>query len=467
MPQVKFAQTRTTYITLVLEVSIVMHFLIFARTTAIALLESNYLQLFMCFFTITCALKFRSQFIDSLIFVAFFDALGAQATGIYNAFNGTPVNELNGWLVPYLLDKAGVRHWWCLSGLLNKRPEYAVLDTGSQYNMMSAKYADYYNLKIDGLHQSFTLANSTLVTSEGCVEVDWMFEGEHSKVYRLKFHVIKDLCMHLLIGNDTLRETETLSRHFDRVRRMLLSRVVFTSPIIFLKPPGSSCQLLLHGVLSKRIAVQALPDTGAAKNIMDADWARSNGFRVQSGKGERAFLQFADKSVQRTLGTVKTQWTFQYGSTQTITFHVLHNCAGNVILGEEFLYKYKVFSEHSESIVYAESTRGLSGLCHFGLKSKAKKIGVLGKRREVPISSGTSRRDVAILDRAELHRQDQWDAMFACGRSADRMEHEAEDQRRKDHEVWRVSKIQQIQMAERLRISNSSTLDPGQTTGWN
>ena len=473
MPQVKVANTRLTYVTLVLKVLIVIYVVVFARATAIALMELDYLQLFMCLFTIICALKYRSGFIDSLNFVAFFDAFGDEATEIYNAHNGIRVNGLDadsGRLVPYLLDKVGLRYWWCVLGLLNQRPEYAVLDTGSQYNIMSAKYADWHNLKIDGPRQSFTLANSTLVTSEGYVEVDWMFEGEHTKVYRLKFHVIKGLCMNLLIGNDTLRETETLSRQFNRVRRMLLSTQRLISPIMFLKPPGSSCQLLLHGVLSKRIAVQALPDTGAAKNIMDADWARLNGFRVQSGEGEGTFLLFADKSVQRTLGTVKTQWTFQDGSTKTITFHILHNCAGNVILGEEFLYKHKVFPEHSESIVYVESTRGLSGLCHFGLFSQAKRTGrtgFLGKRREVPISPGSSRRDVAILDRAELHRQDQWDAAFACGRSANRMESEAEDKRRKDHEVWRVSKIQQIQMAERLRFPGLSTLDPGQTTGWN
>ena len=470
MPQIKSAKTSLTYVKLVSKVLIVIHFVIFVRVAAIALVELDYLQLLMCFFTITCVLKYGSRVINSLIFVAFFDALRAEATGTFNAVNGIRVNGLDadsGWLVPYLLDKVGLRYWWCLSGLVNLRPEYAVVDTGSQYNIMSAKYAASNNLKIDGPRQTFTLANSTLVTSEGYVEVDWHFEGECSKVYRLKFHVIKGLCMNLLIGNDTLRETETLSRHFDRVRRMLLSRVSYTSPIIFIKAPGPSCQLLLHGVLSKCIAVQAVPDTGAAKNIMDADWARLNGFRVQSGKGERTFLLFADKSVQRTLGIVKTQWTFQDGSTKAITFHVLHNCAGNVILGEEFLHKHKVFPEHSKSIVYVECTRGLSGLCHFGLISKAKKIVFLGKRREAPISPGASRRDVAIHDRAELHRQDQWDAIFAGGRLADRMEIEAEDKRRKDHEIWRVSKIQQIQMVERLRVSDSSTLDPGQTTGWN
>lgn len=309
MPQVKFAKTSLTYVTLVPKVLIVIFFVTFARAAAIAFVELDYLQLLMCFFTITCALKYRSRVIDSLIFVAFFDALRAEATGIYNALNGIRVNGLDadsGWVVPYLLDKVGLHYWWCVQGLLNKRPEYAVLDTGSQYNIMSAEYADWNYLKRNGPPQSFTLANSTLVTSEGYVEVDWVFDGVHSEVYRLKFHVIKGLCMNLLIGNDTLRETETLSRNFDRVRRMLLSRVSFISPIVFLKPPGSSCQLLLHRVLSKCIAVQAVPDTGAAKNVMDADWARSNGFRVQSGKGDRTFLFFADKSVQGTLGTVKT-----------------------------------------------------------------------------------------------------------------------------------------------------------------
>ena len=471
MPPVKFAKTSHTYgtRTLLPAVLIVIHFVTaftFARAAAIAFVELDYLQLLMCTFTIASALQYRSRLIDGPLFVAFFDALRAEATGIFNAQNGMPANGLDahsGWLVPYLLGKVGIRYWWCLSGRLNNRPECAVLDTGSQYNIMSAEYADWKDLHIVGPRESFTLANSTLVTSEGYVEADWGFEGEDSKIYRLKFHIIKDLHVNLLIGSDTLKETETLSRNFHRVRRMLFCKASFTFPIIFLKPPGSSCQLL-RGILGKRIAIQAIADTGAVKNIMDADWARLNGFRVQSGKEERTFLLFADKSVQRTLGTVKTQWTFQDGSARPITFHVLHNCAAKVILGEEFLYKNKVFPQHSESMSYIESVHRPSGLFHFGVIPKAKKIGLLGRRREVPSSPLSSRRDFAMADRAELYRQDQWDAIFDCGRSASRIENEAEDKRRKDHEVWRVSKLEQVQMADSLRTSALSTRDPGRTT---
>lgn len=346
-------------------------------------MESDSLQLIMSTLTITYALKYHSLLTEGLLFGAFFDALDAEATGIYNAHNGIRANGLDadsGWLVPYLLGKVGVRYWWCLSGHLNKRPEYAVVDTGSQCNIMSAEYAESHRLHVAGPRQSFRLANSTLATSEGYVEADWIFEGENMEVYRLKFHVIKDLRMSLIIGSEFLKETETLSRNFNRVRRKLFSKACFTFPVAFFKHPGSACHLL-HGILAKRIAVQAIPDTGAGKNIMDADWARLNGFRIQSGKGERTFLMFADKSVQRTFGTVETQWTFQDGSERPITFQVLRNCAASVILGEEFLYKHKVFQEHSESIVYIASARGLSGLFHFGLVSKAKKVGFLSNNK--------------------------------------------------------------------------------------
>lgn len=468
MPHVKFAKTSYTYGSLLPAAFIAMLLIIafiFVRTVAIAYVESDYPQLLMCTFTIICALICRSRPIDSLLFAAFFVGLRAEATGIFEAYYGIQgLAPHSGWLVPYLLGKVGLRYWWCLLGQLDKRFEYAVVDTGSQYNIMSAKYADRIGLPIAGPRESFTLANSTMITSEGFVEADWVFQGEDSKVYRLKFHVIKDLHVDLLIGSDTLKETETLSRNFHRVRRMLFFKASFAFPITFINPPGSSCQLL-HGTLAKRVAVQAIADTGAVRNIMDADWAKSNGFCVQSGKGERTFLLFADKSVQRTLGTVKTQWTFQDGSARLIMFHVLHNCAANVILGEEFLYKHKVFPEHSDSLFYIESTHRLSGLFHFGLIPKAKKIGFLGKRREISSSPISSRRDVAMADRAELHRQDQWDTVFNGGRTANRIENEAEDKRRKDHEVWRASKLEQ-QMTERLHTRVSSRLDPRRTTRW-
>ena len=457
MPHVKYDETSHAYGALLPAVLIAMYLVIafiFAQTVAIAFVDSDYLQLLICTCTITCALKYRSRLIDSVLIATFFDALRAEAAEAFNACSGVRADELDlhsGWLVPYLLGMVGIRYWWCLSGRLKQSrfPEYAVVDTGSQYNMMSAKYADRNDLRTAGPRESFILANSTLVTSEGYVEADWVFEGGHSKVYRLKFHVIKILHTDLLIGSDTLRETETLSRNFHLVHRMMLfSKASFTFPIMFINRPGSLCQLL-HGYLAKRVAVQAIADTGAVKNIMDADWARLNGFRVQSGKRERTFLLFADKSLQRTLGTVKTQWTFQNGLARPITFHVLHNCAADVILGEEFLYKYKVFSEHSESIFYVESARRISGLFHFGLIPKAKKIGFLGKRRELCSSPFSSRRDVAMADRTELYRQDGWDKLFNCGRSANTIENEAEDKRRKDHEVWRASKLEQ-QMTERL-----------------
>ena len=470
MSQVKLVKTSYTYGALLSAILNVMYLVLaflFTRAAAIAFMESDCLQLTLCTLTITYALKYRSR-LSHLPFVAFLDGFGAEITGVYKASNGIRANGLDadsGWLVPYLLGKVGLSYWWCLSGLLNKRPVYAILDTGSQCNIMSADYAYSHHLHVIGLHESFRLANSALVTSEGYVEIEWAFEGEHSVVYRLKFHVIEGLPTDLIIGSETLRETETLSRNFDRVRRMMCWKSSFTVPIALLERPRSECQLL-HGFLAKHVAVQAVPDTGAGKNIMDADWARSNGFNIQSGKGERTFLLFADKSVQRTLGTVKTQWTFKDDSERPITFHVLHNCAANVILGEKFLYEHKVFQEHSESIVHIASAHGLSGLFHFGLIPKAKKIGFLGKkeRREVPVSPFSSRRDVAIADRAEMHRQDVWDATFDCGRSADRIENEAEDKRRKEHEVWRVSKLQCIQMAERLRATDLSTRDPGPTT---
>lgn len=239
MPQVKVAKTSLTYGTLLSGALRIMYLVlafIFARASAIALMELDFLQLIMCTLTITYAFKYHSRLTDGHLFGAFFNALDAEATGIYNAHNGIRANGLDadsGWLIPYLLGKSGLRYWWCLSGLLNKCPEYAVVDTGSQCNIMSAEYAESHRLHVAGPRQSFRLANSTLATSEGYVKADWIFEGENMEVYRLKFHVIKDLRMNLIIGSEFLKEIETLSRNFNRVRRKLLSKACFTFPVAF------------------------------------------------------------------------------------------------------------------------------------------------------------------------------------------------------------------------------------------
>lgn len=65
-------------------------------------------------------------------------------------------------------------------------------------------------------------------------------------------------------------------------------------------------------------------------------------FRIRKNSSRRRLLVFADGSFQRTIGQMKTYWTFSSGQRIPITFEVLENCCADVVIGESILYDHHV-----------------------------------------------------------------------------------------------------------------------------
>ena len=83
---------------------------------------------------------------------------------------------------------------------------------------------------------------------------------------------------------------------------------------------------------------------------MGSRYAKRHGFNIDTGPGTQNFLQFADGSYQETIGQVNAYWTFASGEKALLTFEVLEDCASEVVIGEEFIFKHNIFADHASSL---------------------------------------------------------------------------------------------------------------------
>ncbi|KAL9107639.1 MAG: hypothetical protein Q9187_008397, partial [Circinaria calcarea] len=85
--------------------------------------------------------------------------------------------------------------------------------------------------------------------------------------------------------------------------------------------------------------VSALPDTGAECNKMSASYACRSKFLIRSGPQYRQSFQLANGKTVRTKGMVFVHWTFEDRPDEyhMLVFHLLLDCAHNIILGNAFL----------------------------------------------------------------------------------------------------------------------------------
>jgi hypothetical protein len=71
---------------------------------------------------------------------------------------------------------------------------------------------------------------------------------------------------------------------------------------------------------------------------------------IDTGPGTQNFLQFADDSYQETISQVTAYWTFASSEKALLTFEVLEDCASEVVIGEDFLFKHNIFADHTSSL---------------------------------------------------------------------------------------------------------------------
>ena len=186
-----------------------------------------------------------------------------------------------------------------------------------------------------------------LTYSLGTVSILWAFAEDRKKTFSILCHVIPRCTYDLILGNEFLRATNTLIKFRHRLTKCLFSVIHNVPHFGFL---GETYQRL-QGTLADEHSVLAIPDTGADKNIMSLQYAVDHGFELMTGKNHCGYLQFADGSYDKTVGQIKTYWTFASGERVPVTFEVLEYCCSDVVIGEEILTEHNVFVEHAASIL--------------------------------------------------------------------------------------------------------------------
>ena len=161
-----------------------------------------------------------------------------------------------------------LQHKRGLASLVNGSRLSALADTGAGHNIMSALYVHERGFVIDTHAKSwFRLGNGRMVQSLGTVQVDYAFAGEVSHHnLNLICHVLKDSLYDLILGQPFLWVTETMTKFRHRFTECLFSVGRFFHFGFF-----GNGQERLRGTLADLYRTNAVPDTGAERNVIDLE----------------------------------------------------------------------------------------------------------------------------------------------------------------------------------------------------
>ena len=252
----------------------------------------------------------------------------------------------------------------------------------------------------------------------GTVSLDWFFSGESTQRQPILCHVLRGGVYDILLGLKFLTSTETLTRFKHRLKQCAFR----VSSLLQFGFVGQDSQRL-RGTLGNNLKVSALADTGAERNVMDLDFVLAQGFGIDTAPACLGYLQFADGSIQRTLGQTKASWTFENGETTVETFEVLENCITDVVLGEEVMYRHDVFDVHRSSLIYSKPHDTRLVLAPFDYAKRLKIFRKLGRDSSSTLQQGNSKTH-ADISTIERQRQDRWNYEYDFGRLASPQERE-------------------------------------------
>ncbi|KAK6209657.1 hypothetical protein QIS74_11241 [Colletotrichum tabaci] len=186
----------------------------------------------------------------------------------------------------------------------------------------------------------------------------------------ITFHVVRDLVHKAVLGNDFLMGSETMTKHRNRLSRLKRTiRTLRGLPMLFVNNIGAVTQRLQGMIMGD--AIEALPDSGSEPNLLSLDYVVRRGMRELINTNNIRMIQFADGTVQKTMGSMWLNWAYASSagddvddewSEHFVEFHVLDGCAYDVILGQDVLEDTDAFVTHEKSLVNVVTCSEPSGL---------------------------------------------------------------------------------------------------------
>ncbi|KAI0439364.1 hypothetical protein F4803DRAFT_554140 [Xylaria telfairii] len=290
-------------------------------------------------------------------------------------------------------------------------------DSGSDENIMSLEFVNRLGLKTRGSGNEprrFSLANGKVTEAIGQVTSQCSFgAGSPSDISILDciFHVFKSLAVPVIIGMEFLEQTETLSKHRDR----LVEQLVPSMQALRVNSIGRPRRNLICRLDTYVGCANA--DTGSDLDLVSLEFARSRAFNIEPAYEQ---LEFADCTVGYTSGVITASFSvgnvsgvegfLPRGNVVDLEFYVLEDLNADILVGQDTIDNLDIFSLHTESFIPSIPKLGESDvniIRHIGtLERLASKI--VNKMKD-KTQSGTSRQntDSPIDFAAELSLGDQ------------------------------------------------------------
>ncbi|KAK3939470.1 hypothetical protein QBC46DRAFT_315924 [Diplogelasinospora grovesii] len=242
-----------------------------------------------------------------------------------------------------------------IDGWVDGRSVRSKPDTGAADSFISPSLAS--RLKASprpGTQQQVVIGSGKTVESPGAVQVNWRFAGE-SKHYAVDCTIVPGLVHDLILGRPFLELTKTLKEFSHRIKRVASTVLrTATRKKLSLNLLGTQGQRL-WGYLDGELT-GAVPDSGSDVVLMSRKYARKRGFEIQREGVDQLELEFADGSTGLTQGVVKNAtWTFDDdGRSVETNFYILDGHPVDVILSNDFLFDFNVYSQYEHRIVDAD-----------------------------------------------------------------------------------------------------------------
>lgn len=313
--------------------------------------------------------------------------------------------------------------------LINRSPLDAVADTGSDENAMTEATAKGLGVTFSSQPEhcrEFEIACGRKIYSSGRAVVECAFPEQGARKMRCAFNIFPRLIAPLIMGRQFLDKTETLTKHFYRLRDQVLDSCKPRRVMHLTRPARRiRCALNLQPVLANA-------DTGSEADLVSYDYVRKAGLKMESPEDGYEAIQFADGSYGCISGKIVADLHIDYNADSALravttkkTFHVLQGLTTDVLLGEELSFQMNVFTDHVEAFVNVTHYEGYPQLNAITWLRQVEQnlLQRFKPTREEPSTPSPTKVQSAFLqaleesDAQELHRQEQAD--IAIGRVTD------------------------------------------------
>lgn len=237
----------------------------------------------------------------------------------------------------------------------------------------------------------------------GKIFLSWIFKGEKEKHSRW-FYVVENCSKGVIIGNGFLRETETMSKHRNRLELTKPSETTsvpgqFLSEGVHEARQDECLRQLVLGRINSTDTLASL-DTGCEANLMSIDYAKSLHLVILPLPRSEQRVKYADGRKGSMLGQVEVDWSFfdTPDKATKVTFYVLSTCIHPVILGERFIFSEDPWLYHEASLSDTASETAIVGVV--GLVKIRRLFGILGTYKPDPQEEARQMAKKARKDKA-------------------------------------------------------------------